>query len=420
MRSQDAELFQVLARGSISADTYPPEVRRLADALAHIHGDVDISTESSGIHLYLADPGLLQEDGAKELRSKHCSVNASKFFGIGKWHDAKPGVKRKCASCMKNGVIYSVEQLLNYLPLSLRGIPDVGPGKVVSKARESVMIEDANGVMIPDHAGTLIPVHELPPDHPASWYLLQRGFDLKLLYDMFRASYCSAEAPAVSGKRGYRSLLDGWRNTPQGRIIFHGDVRGSQQIWQGRVIDHTEDTRHFVWHPYREQWCVDSVRDAPDAPWRHVHPYDRQDEHGAFVWKDLAKYYNVAGGQRNLSALGFDRAVEWSRGRDPAKRFCILVEGPLDAGKIGSPAIAVIGKFLSPGQAQLLASEFPTVLVGYDNDGPGKDQRKKAASVLNDAGARIRDVYAPETFKDWGEMTRQQCWSAIAPVASNL
>lgn len=420
MRPQDAELFKILSRGNSSVDTYPEEVRRLADALAFVHGDVDIATESSGIHLYFADPGLIAVDGAKELRSKHCAVNASKYFGLGKWHDATPKIRRKCAQCMKNNLSYTVEQLLNCLPLSCRGIPEVGPGKVTSKARESVMIEDANGNVIPDHAGALTPIHELSADHPAAWYLTNRGYDLKQLYDMFRTSWCSEEAPPVKDKRGYRPLLDGWKNTPQGRIIFHGDVRGVQRIWQGRFVEHNDDTRHFVWHPYRSQWCVDATREGPGCPWQYAWPYDQQDENGAFMWKDLAKYYNVAGGQRNLAALGFDPAVSWNSSRVPHKRFCVLTEGPLDAGKIGSPAVAVIGKFLSPGQAELLASEFPAVLIGYDNDQPGRDQREKAAKVLNDYGTKIRHVYAPEQFKDWGDMTRQQCWAAIAKVAACL
>lgn len=420
MSVSESELFRVLSRGNGTVDGYPPEVKRLADAFAFLHGDVEIATESGGIHLYFADPGLLQVDGAKELRSKHCSVNASKYFGLGTYLKAAPSTRRKCASCMKNGMTYTVDQLLNYFPLAKRGIPDVGPGSVISKAREAVLIEDANGNMIPDYAGKMTPVNELPPEHPAAWYLLQRGFNLQVLYDLFRASYCSEEAPPVKDKRGYRRLVDGWNNTPQGRIIFHGDVRGVQRIWQGRIIDHSEETRHFVWHPYRAQWCVDAIRDNSDSPWQYVHPYDRTDDNGAFIWKDLAKYYNVAGGQRNMAALGFDPAIRWNLSRDPAKRFCVLVEGPLDAGKIGSPAIAVIGKFLSPGQAELLASEFPTVLIGYDNDTPGRDQREKAAKVLNSAGARIRHVFAPEQFKDWGEMTKAECWRAVMPVACLL
>lgn len=420
MRDKDKELFSILNRGGAASAGHPPEIIRLAEALAAIHGDVEIASESSGIHLYFADPGLLAQDGSKEFRSKHCAVNASKYFGFGKWGNASQKERRRCAVCMKDGRTYTVDRLLSYMPLRHRGDVAASAGVVRDKVREHVTVVDEHGVEVPDGPGQTIPLTQLPADHPAVVYLRNRGYDLQLLERMFEACYCAAEAPPVRGKRGYRTLVDGWRNTPQGRIIFGARVRGSRVIWQGRVIEHADDTRHYVWHPYRLQWCVDAVRDTPGDPWKFVAPYDQVDEHGAFIWKDLAKYFTTPGGHRNKAVLGFDSAVAWNANRPPAKRFAVLMEGPLDAGKPGPPCVAAIGKFISPGQAELLASEFPTVFVGYDNDTAGREQRLKGAKTLMDAGCRIRHLIAPEDKKDWGEMTPVACWQRILRLSASL
>lgn len=409
-----AKVATLLARGGKSVDAYPPEVRRLADALARIHGDVDVTTERGGIQLYIADPSLLMQDGAKELRSKHLAVSASKYLGLGQYSSLPPLAREKAASCMKTGATYLVGQLLMMRPLSERNIPGSGgPGRVRMQSANAIMIDDGRGNIIPDHPGRVIPVTELPDGHPALFYLRNRGFDPVLLHGMFRASWCEEQAPEVRGRRGYMRLVDGWANTPQGRVIFYGDVRGVQTIWQGRMLEHTADNRHYVWHPYRGGWVMDAWREHGDAPWCLVPPYDAKDERGAVIWKSLAKYFNAKGSSRLM--CGFDAAVAWNSGRPRPLRFGVVTEGPLDAGKIGPPAMALVGKFMSTRQAELLASEFPWVLLGYDNDKAGHEQRDAAVTELHKVGVKVLSVFPDVGKKDWGDMTRPECWKALWP-----
>jgi len=406
------------ARNGRSLEAYPAEVIRLAEALSRVHGQVQVTQEAHGIHLYMADPGLRVTDGdEKEERSKHLAVNASKYFGLGEWHTLKPWQREKVCHCMKDGRSYRVRELLS-MQLSATRNPNARPGGVSFAAANAVMIQDENGNTIPDHPGRVTPILELPEDHPAVWYLRNRGYDLELLWQMFRTSWCEEEAPPIRGQRGYRPLVDGWTNTPQSRVIFYGDIRGVQTIWQGRYLDHHDETRLFVFHPYRRHWVQAAERQDELSPWMWLPPYNALDDRGAWIWKSLAKYYNARGAQR--TACGFDSAVRWNAGRRRAARFCVVTEGPLDAGKIGPPAIALVGKFMSPEQATMIASEFSSVLLGYDNDEAGRSQRAKAAAALGAAGVRSYDVFPDPTKNDWGDMTRAECWRVLFPAIAKI
>lgn len=60
-------------------------------------------------------------------------------------------------------------------PLSVRleGMND--EGKVIDTKARKHLIDDGLGNMIPDHPGVVIPLSQLPPDHPALFYMGQRG-----------------------------------------------------------------------------------------------------------------------------------------------------------------------------------------------------------------------------------------------------
>ena len=57
-----------------------PEITDLANRLAYIHGSVRVAIENSGMHLYLASPACLEEDGLIELTKKHLAVNVDKWL----------------------------------------------------------------------------------------------------------------------------------------------------------------------------------------------------------------------------------------------------------------------------------------------------------------------------------------------------
>lgn len=405
--------------------TTPPDILRLAEGLSKIHGDIHIASETGGIHLYMASPFLLATEGDRELGKRHLAVNASKYFGHAGWPDGfekmKPWKREKCALCMKSKNTYKVENLLRMKPLDERGSL-AGPGKVIDNAKERHQIDDGHGNKIPDHPGEVQSVLDLPADHPAIVYLTIRKYDnLPLLVKQFNLQWCWREAPVdKSIGRYYRKLHAGWRDTPQGRLIFHGFINGVRRIWQGRYLDLVQGNDRFVWHPYREEWTPEAYRLGPDQPWILRHPFCEPFTNGAGEAVRWAphKYMNGLGCQRaEWGLFGFDAAVAFQP--DRSKRYGILCEGPLDAGRFGPPAFAGAGAYLSSEQAKIIASAFPVIILAQDADKAGDTGRRGARQALAAQGVRVFDI-APDPGVDFGLMTRGACWSKVFPILPQI
>ncbi len=426
MASADKDIASLFVTHGGATSGLPPEVVRLAQQLSEIHGDIGISSETGGYHLNMASPYLLATSGRDELMKRHLAVNASMYFGLGEYEDMSPRKRDKCGLCMKSRRPYRVSELYEYPPLSKRGFPEFGAGKIVEKAADRYEIDDGNGNMIPDHPGIVTPVIMLPPEHQARHYLASREggpANLAHLHKMFGLSWCTHEAPENRDiGRWYAKRHVGWKDTPQGRIIFNGFIRGVRRIWQGRYLEHEDDQNHYVWHPYQQQWIRDAYRLSPQEDWVFVPPFDLPFINGAGTevkWKP-SKYINAHGSQRGeWGILGYDAAVEWNKVRNFSKRFAVLGEGPMDAGRFGPPGVAGIGSYLSMEQARLLAGEFSTVICAQDSDAAGERAREVAHKVLSACDVRLLDV-TPLPGKDFGAMTTAQCWATVLPLMKHL
>ena len=117
---------------------------KLAQRLAAIHGPVRVAAESSGLHLYLASPACLEEDGLIELTKKHLAVNVDKWFRGEEW----------CALCMKTETPYSVNDLVSMQSLEARGYQDVQREVTVQAKDNAAFLEDdGRGHMVPKSPG---------------------------------------------------------------------------------------------------------------------------------------------------------------------------------------------------------------------------------------------------------------------------
>lgn len=407
-----------------SLDVVPEEARRLADRLAAVHGDVHLANEASGWHLYMASPLLIAQGQRNEVHKRHLAVNAARYFGWGdKYEKLSPRSRDKSGLCMKSKTPYRVSDLLNMPPLSVRleGMKDAG--KVIDTKARKHLIDDGRGNMIPDHPGVVIPLSQLPADHPANFYMAQRGLTARIpdMERMFGLAWCEEEAPVDREiGRFYRKLHNGWRDTPQGRIIFHAYIRGVRQLWQGRYLEHSDEKTHWMWHPYHKEWFIDAHRESPDHSWVKLPPFDEPFENGNgdLVKWDPSKYINAMSSSRQQHGLlGYDAAVSFRQ--DRMQRFAILTEGPVDAGSFGPPAIGGAGSFLSEAAARLIACEFPAVILAYDTDAAGVNGREVARRMLSQEGLRCLDIY-PEPGKDFGAMTHGACWSRVIPLLKHF
>jgi hypothetical protein len=104
------QLFETT--GALANADVPHDVRSLAGALSQLHGDVSLAQEARGIHLYLACPDCLENDGDKELRARHLAVNADRYTGSGSWAGliGTYDMERSCM-CMKTEKTYLVATL---------------------------------------------------------------------------------------------------------------------------------------------------------------------------------------------------------------------------------------------------------------------------------------------------------------------
>lgn len=386
----------------------PPAVLQLADKLKLIHGDVRICREKAGWHIYLASPDCLLRDGRIELTKKHLAINAEKCLALGKYAKMRGTYSQdRVAQCMKTSRCYSIAELMRMPPLASRGIPSKGAARVAVNDTSRSLVRDAKGNMVPDSPGKTVKLSALPTNHPAIQYLSGRGYSIPLLEEQFNACFCYEEAPENGDMgRWYRKGPMGFRDTPQNRIIFYAYVNGVCKGWQARYLEQVYQGQRFILHPYTNQWVAVAMRDQKNK-WQPLPGYDEL---------DLSKYKTAFGARRNEFVMGFDAAVRWNIANRIAWPIGIIAEGPLDAGKLGPPAMASLGKSLSDNQAALLAGYFKRMIVVADNDEPGQKAKASTMETLVEQGIRNPiSVVVPACYKDIGEMPGNEAMAMIGP-----
>jgi hypothetical protein len=213
----------------------------------------------------------------------------------------------------------------------------------------------------------LVPVHGLSPDHPAARYLLGRGFDIEELWARWQVAYCAA----ASGSRPpiYRRLVVPIYNT---RVRFVPDVGPDPAVlvgWQARAI----------------------------GP----------------VFPGEAKYLGASGMKKSRILYGQPAALA-SAGP------VVVTEGTTDVWRLGTNAVALLGKTLSEFQRDQLRSRFrgrPLVLF-FDRDAREEARAVskwlQSARVAGGGDAQVVIANLPEGRQDVGECTRAEAWAAVA------
>lgn len=412
----------IATAGDVRRSEVPKEIMRLAEKLSQIHGTVIVSRESSGCHLYMASPIGLEQDGARELEKRHLAVNADKHFGFGVWKSSwgtyDPDL---CAMCMKTEKPYRVSDLKNMAPIGQRGHNSVSEVQV--RVKEKYLVSDGKGNMVPEAPGTVVPITSLPANHPAVEYLTNRPggpFNLKRLEEQFNCGYCTAELPErheeLDGipKKFYPPMPCGWKDTPQGRIVFYCMINGAAVAWQARILEKIVGNLKMFWHPYAQTWDVVEMKIA--GKWQKMPNFDNQPP---FTWKNPewnpSKYKTAKDAARNQMVGGLDAALAWNVTNRPRGQYIAVVcEGPLDAGRAGSPALFLAGKFISEPQVKLITANFQEVVWVGDDDEVGK---KASIRVRAELGPKLKlhEAFLPEGAKDLGELSDNQAQELLGP-----
>ena len=402
-------------------DDVPREVRMLAEALSRLHGPSIIRKEKNGYHIYLPSPACLATDGRRELQSKHLTVNASKYKELPEWVNTHKGLKHDpdfSAVCHKTSTRYRVSDLLDekkFPTLDKRGIPNVASHVAsFSSINKDSLVSDGRGNMVPRDPGDVVPIIDLPNNHPAVEYLLNRNYDLDVLYRQMRCSYCTREAPEdPTCGIFYKRMPLRFKDTPQGRIILYAFIDGVQVGWQSRIIERVAHNVKEYWHPYANMWVPVETLTA-DNKWVPMDGVESEYNGFKCTWKP-SKYKTAFGMSRNNALIGVDAAVQFNKLLKLKKRIAVLAEGPLDAGRFGPMGIAMLGKYLSQEQAQILINRFDKIIMVMDNDKAGEEARRRITQVMQDKLTEVVFADVPEGIKDAGAMTTAAAMELIYP-----
>jgi len=374
-----------------------PRVLRLANRLSVIHGNVRITKESSGIHLYMPSPICLREYGKSELYKMHLAVNVDKYLQG----------KDVCALCMKTNKPYSVNDLLTMRTVQSRGFSVDSQHRLTIKDNTNYLETDEHGNKIPKAPGKVIPLTELDEDHPAIKYVRSRDFCPVSLHKQFGAAYCVEARPDYPERR----LPGGFRITPTGRIIFYIYVDGVRVGWQGRILEFSDSNTNlkYYFHPSYERWV----------------PMETKNEQGKYVplpdvgegWNP-AKYIHAPGTDTKHALMGYDAAVKELN--NSGESYIGLTEGPLDSARLGVPFCAVMGKHFNSDKAKMIR-KFDKVILAIQNDDASKTLLDEVKSVMSIYGSkRLKIINPPEQFNDFGDMPSSLVDNTIKPIIKSF
>lgn len=188
-----------------------------------------------------------------------------------------------------------------------RYLQNVVYGDMLFSTRQRVAIEQGVVVERPtelDFPQFCVPLHELAPDHPANLYLYKRKFDPRQISLQYGVRYCYQPPP------DYPMIT--------GRLIIPIVMDGKMVMWQARYLG-----------------------DLPKG-------------------SKLPKYLNPRGVSKSALLYGFDEARK--------SPFVTITEGITNVWRLGSGAVAILGKSVSYPQYMLLKTHWPGgALIALDS-----------------------------------------------------
>lgn len=241
-----------------------------------------------------------------------------------------------------------------------------------------------NGVPSP---GKMVKASALDGLHPASQYFADRGVSGKMS-DEFEVMYCEEGYFDFSARLG----------TTSGRIVFPLRMNGALVGWQARQIERNIEGRRSVWKGDKAGW------------WQ---PGSSKDQSGAVRYEDhqVPKYYTCPGMHRSKSLLNFDRAAQ-------DRNFVVVVEGPVDAIKVGKHAVATFGKKLTRDQVRILCANWSRVFMLLDAE---VDPDETWFKVLENSFQGVYFAWLKlHGFEDPGAADRDTIWEQLTEKFGDL
>lgn len=379
-----------------------PAQKRFINTMVAKHGGGLLfrSKKRDNIELQIAAPHLLETDGDKELLSRHLFINVDK---------AVNGNHNKAARCVKDGRIYDVRELMSMLPIEERAL-NIPKSKIKRRIsvidKLSYMVRDKDGNLIPPPPGEVVPLNELPDDHVAVEYVRNRGFSADALVKQFNASFCIEE----NENSFYKTLPGGFKATPRARIVFYINQLGINRGWQARCLERRLGNEFQLFHPYKGSWETVAVYD--DRGMLSIVPRFSGSTIGKAPGIILKNKYIIGlGVEKTMALMGFDAALEWSK--NTGNKTIGIVEGVMDAARLGPPFVSIMGLRMSSNQASLITNHFDRVVYVPDNDVITDEDKaeifcKSITEALTPKGIQLEKALPPTGVEDAGAMSQEQ------------
>lgn len=153
-----------------------------------------------------------------------------------------------------------------------------------------------------------------------------------------------------------------------------------------------------------ELWQVKGIGLASRLSWRIFIPIHYRGEVVSWTTRSISKKAE----QRYISASEKQEALNHKEllfGEDMAKHAICVVEGPLDAMRIGPGAVATFGTAIS--RAQILKmSKYPVIGIALDSEKTAQQRARKLATELSAFGGDVRIIQLDA--KDAGEASHKE------------
>ena len=267
------------------------------------------------------------------------------------------------AHCFRNNCIDSPEKRKQLFAMVF---PDSTIARQVKLPAIPLKQADAPPPPKPELPSDSIPVDQLPLNHPACRYLASRGFNPHAIANDRGLQYCEFPERGITVPR---IVIPCFKLVPHPEHMFY---RATLELagWQARLI-------------------------------------------GPPPYEDAPKYRFPKGMEKAKLLYGAEKTIHTT---GPV----VLVEGTVDAWKVGHHGMAILGKTLSSRQYDRLIMAFRSrpILVMLDND--AADAATKIVDIIANARRKVLDdasvllVSPPPGRKDPGEASPAELQAVIA------
>ena len=352
-------------RGGCYEHQLNQEARNLAERLAPIHGQVVIKREGNKavFSMVCRSCGM---PGSCRLE-----IHIDRYFRDGADQSAiTTGCRR----------VYRVSDLLPQ--------PPPQPGGPHPESQTSIIGYDLQGRWIPAYPELMIPVTQLSSDYASLKYLESLQLAPAKLYEQFRLMFCERrknvyEMESHDRCYSFPKLPGTCSVTPAGRFIFNIDVMGRNHGWVAPIPKLETERELSLLFPRRKNWVAVMEREAPGSPWR-CRP----------GWENWKREYEclASRGSSRSNLLGFDAAIEFNRRKKiPAgQRYVVLCHNPLDAARIGPPAVAILMEQLADSDLDFIAYGFDRVIYLPNNSRSEPNGSQSIVAKFKERAPRIQ------------------------------